>query len=181
MKILLIILALISVLLSEEIKEQGIYQKLIISSSHTLSSLEAIQKYCNENTTIHALQKMHHFKIKMQTLGEYNVTVITPIESISLRNTLFIILSPIFKDVFYVEESLPKEENMSLAVKDDDTILWLYYGIGLVLLSLVGVFLSMKSRRKINELIDSQNDLVLEQQKMEKEITSLGGNSASNI
>jgi hypothetical protein len=174
---------MITVLCSTEVKEQVISQKLIIASSHTAESLEAIKKYCNENTIIHTLQKNHPFNIQMQRLGDYNVTVISPIKSVSVRNTLFIVLSPVFKDIFYVEDIQKQISEVPSEKMAEDKMLWMYYGIGLqwislLLLSLIGLFLSIKSRRKINELIESQDELLLEQQKMEREIKSLGGDSA---
>jgi len=183
MKSIFIILAILTVLYSTEVQEQVISQKLIISSSHTAESLEAIEKYCHDNTIIRTLQEKHPFKISMQRLGEYNVTVISPIESISVRNTLFIVLSPIFKDIFYVEDPQRQISEGSSITKAEDKILWMYYGIGLqwvslLLLSFIGLFLSIKSRSKINELIESQDELLLEQQKMEQEIKSLGGDGA---
>ncbi|SFV68807.1 hypothetical protein MNB_SV-13-696 [hydrothermal vent metagenome] len=172
-------------------REEGIFQKLIIGSSHTVESLESLKKYCQDNEILRTLQEKHHLTIKMERLGDYNVTVISPIESISVRNTLFIILSPVFEDIFYVEQALKvphgiskKEKNISvLKVKHEEKILWMYYGIGLqwialLLLSGIGLILSIKSRKRIALLIESQNDLQMEQHKMEKDIKALGGDSA---
>jgi hypothetical protein len=183
MKVLLLILAMITLVFGETSKEETILQKLIIPSSTTEVSLEAIQKYCDEDETMHSLQEKYDFHIKIQRLGDYNVTVITPLKSIALRNTLFIMLSPLYKDIFYIK--VTDREN-TYPLVEEDSVGWIYYGIGLqwivlCILSLVGLILSIQSRIKIGQLMKSQDKLQKEQKKMEEEIKSLGGDSEKSI
>ncbi|MDQ7086113.1 MAG: hypothetical protein Q9M36_14895 [Sulfurovum sp.] len=158
-------------------------QKLIIGSSTNQASLDAVKRYCTQNVTLHALQEEHNFTITMEKLGEYNVTVIAPIDSITLRNTLFILLSPMFEDIFYVEQPLKLEKLVIEEGHREEQILWVYYGVGLqwmvlLCLSLIGLVLSIQNRRRVNQLIQSQNSLQVQQNKIESEIQILGKNNA---
>jgi hypothetical protein len=185
MKLLFIILCFSTLGFAIENSQSRISQKLIIGSSHTEASFQEVKSYCQTNKTIKALRKKYHLNIQREHIGDYNVTVIKPIHSITLRNTLFVILSPMFKDIFYVEEqglqSPPSAQERQKSLSQDKFSLdWMYYGIGLqwialLFLSLVGLVLSLRSRRKISELIAHQQALEKEQQRMEKDIKSLGG------
>lgn len=176
MKVLLLILGMIISVIAETLEEETILEKLIIPSSNTKVSLEAIQKYCNEDETLHSLQEKYNFHIEIQRLGDYNVTVITPLKSITLRNTLFIILSPLYKDIFYIKMK-DKKNKSSLLEEESLGLEW----IVLCILSLVGFILSIQSRMKIGQLMKSQDKLQKEQKKMEEEIKSLGGDSEKSI
>jgi hypothetical protein len=182
MKIILSIFTIFTFTFATESTQNVILQKLIIGSSNTQSSLDAVKSYAKENETIQALQQKHQFTIEMECLGEYNVTVIKPIKSLSVRNTLFILLSPMFKDIFYVEDPLNIAIPDYSSVKKEDSLGWMYYGIGLqwialFLLSFIGLILSIHSRKKISQLIESQNFLQEEQRKMDREIKALGGDN----
>jgi hypothetical protein len=168
-----------SLLFAKDIDEGRISQKLIIGSSNTAQELEEVKHFCANNSVISMLQETHQFSIKLEPLGEYNVTVIEPLLSIDLRNTLFIILSRVFDNVFYME--VVSKEDLKRPQRGESTW-WVYYGIGLqwlvlLLLSLIGLLLSIRSRRKLAQLMQSQQQLQAEQRKMEHEIKGLGGQS----
>jgi hypothetical protein len=123
------------------------------------------------------------------------VTTIKPIESLSLRNELLILLTPIFKDIFFIDNT-PKmqkvvKENITQvnqkvhvaktvmeekenSLIDEIGLQW----VALLLLSIIGLVLSLLSRRKIAKLDETQRDLKVEQQKIEIEIRNLGAQDA---
>lgn len=182
MRIILSIFTILTFTFATQSSQNVILQKLIIGSSNTQASLDTVKSYAKENETIQALQEKHHFTIEMERLGEYNVTVIKPIQSLSVRNTLFILLSPMFEDIFYVEDPLPVKIPDYLSIKKEESSGWMYQGIGLewialFLLSFIGLILSLHSRKKISQLIESQNFLQEEQRKMDREIKALGGDN----
>jgi len=172
-------------------------EKMIVSSSKidkiAEEDLLKLKVYFIENTATRILQEKYNLELKMEILDEYKVVVIKPIESTVLRNELLILLSPVFKDVFYITyhreenqikptpivnikyieketreiEELKKSKNFLL---DEVGLQWL----ALWVLSIVGLFLSIKSRRKVAALDKTQQSLKNKQEKIEIEIKKLG-------
>ena len=107
MQLLIGLLCTISFLFGEVGISKNISEKLIVSSSKVdkvaEENLLKLKIYFVENPATRILQEKHHLKIEMETLDEYKVVVIKTIDSLALRNELLILLSPLFKDIFYVK------------------------------------------------------------------------------
>jgi hypothetical protein len=106
-----------------------------------------------------------------------------------------ILLTPIFKDIFFIDNT-PKiqkvvKENITQvnqkvhvvktvieekenSLIDEIGLQW----VALLLLSIIGLVLSLLSRRKIAKLDETQRDLKVEQKKIEIEIRNLGAQDA---
>jgi len=171
-------------------------EKLIISGSENIAianeDLLKLKVYFIENPLTRELQEKHDLTLEVEVLEPFYMVVIKPITSLSLRSELLIVLSPMFQDIFYIEhkiepvkikqidfnkaltkKSLPLNENESKKEKsliEEIGLQWL----ALWCLSLIGLILSIRSRRKIARLATTQKDLKEEQEKIETEIKTLG-------
>jgi len=195
MQWLIWMLCSITLLYSGNIKTDIFSEKLIVSSTKqeklSQDNLLKLKVYFIENPRIKELQLTYNLQFAIEKLGSYNVTTIKPIESLSLRNELLILLAPMFKDVYFIDytpeiqkvvkaditqvnqkvhvvkTAIEKKENSLI---DEIGLQW----VALLLLSIIGLVLSLLSRRKIAKLNETQKDLEVEQKKIEREIRNLG-------
>ena len=195
MQWLIWMLCSITLLYSGNIKTDIFSEKLIVSSTKqekfSQDNLLKLKVYFIENPRIKELQSTYNLQFAIEKLGSYNVTTIKPIESLSLRNELLILLAPMFKDVYFIDytpeiqkvvkaditqvnqkvhvvkTAIEKKENSLI---DEIGLQW----VALLLLSIIGLVLSLLSRRKIAKLNETQKDLEVEQKKIEREIRNLG-------
>ena len=195
MQWLIWMLCSITLLYSGNIKTDIFSEKLIVSSTKqeklSQDNLLKLKVYFIENPRIKELQLTYNLQFAIEKLGSYNVTTIKPIESLSLRNELLILLAPMFKDVYFIDytpeiqkvvkaditqvnqkvhvvkTAIEKKENSLI---DEIGLQW----VALLLLSIIGLVLSLLSRRKIAKLNETQKDLKVEQKKIEREIRNLG-------
>ncbi len=179
MKFLLGFLLTIVCMFASETDTVVVFEKLIITSSKSEKSLQDLKMYCLENRTIRTLQKKHHFRLLLEKFGEERILVIKPIKSRDVRNTLLILLSSKFENIFYLkyeEKVLHKsvvKNNIEIKKSSWITIIELQW-LALFLLSIIGLILSIYSRKNIAKLGESQVNLKQEQKKIETDIDILG-------
>ena len=197
MQLFIGLLCTITLLFSTEMASGKISEKMIVSSSKfdkiAAEDLLKLKVYFIENTATRALQEKHDLEIKMETLETYKTVTIQPIDSLELRNELLILLAPLFQDIFYIEykkeapspvpEPMVSPQDVSVEVpganklKKEKSFLMDEVGLqwlALWILSIIGLFLSIRNRRKMALLNKKQTTLKTEQANIETEIKKLG-------
>lgn len=192
MRLMIIILFSLTMLFSQDISE-----KLIISgdknSTTTQMHLLKLKMYFMENVQTRTLQEQHQLNLELETLGDYTMVVIKPIKSLAVKNELILLLNPLFPDIFSIEDKKRemKSPNSFIGSKTikrdapstDTNIIHQAEGfiveiglqwIALLLLSIIGLMLSLNSRRKMANLESIQKDLSRKQEEIENEIKNLG-------
>jgi len=170
-------------------------EKLIVhyskNENHAKEELLKLKVYFIENAATRTLQEKYNLQLDIEMLGDYHMVLIKPISSLDLRNELIIILAPVFKNIFFIDykESTPsiikkpkvsqvllprEEKKTALSFIDEIGLQWL----ALLLLSFVGLLLSIASRKKIIHLGNKQQDLKKKQTDIETEIKKLGSKHA---
>jgi len=195
MQWLIWMLCSITLLYSDNIKTEIFSEKLIVSFTKqeklSQENLLKLKVYFIENPRTRDLQETYNLQLDIEKLGSYSVTTIKPIKSLSMRNELLILLTPMFKDIYFIDykpeikkvvkttitqanqkinvvkTAVVKKENSLI---DEIGLQW----VALLLLSIIGLVLSLLSRRKIAKLGETQKDLKVEQKKIETEIEKLG-------
>ena len=186
MKVLWVVLCSFTLLLSE-----GMNQKLIVYTDKNVKnaqeSLLKLKVYFIENPNIRALNEVNDLKVELETLGVYTMVVVKPVVSLSVKNTLLMELTPVFPDVFALEDRAQYQTDNNaeafMPVKKHDVkinsvktfiesigLQW----IALLLLAAVGLLLSILRRKRIFFLDENQKALDIDQKEMENEIQNLG-------
>lgn len=195
MRLLVWIFCTMTLLFGGGITSQYLSEKLIVyytkNETPAQEELLKLKVYFIENTTTRTLQEKYNLHLEMEMLEGYHMVVIKPIVSLDIRNELLIILTPLFKDIFFIDYeepdfSIKKESKIShvstliekkkkeWSFMDEMGPQWL----ALLLLSFVGLLLSIASRRKIIHLGNKQHDLKKKQTHIETEIKKLGAKNA---
>ena len=196
MRLLVWIFCIMTLLLIESVASlPHLSEKLIVYYSKDEGNAEEellkLKVYFIENEATRSLQEKYNLDLDIEHLADYHMVVIKPIVSLDLRNELRIILTPLFKDIFFLSYQEhtpmimvhPNKSQLSDSIKDNkkeksfmDTIglQWLV----LLLLSVVGLLLSIASRRNIIHLGNKQQDLKRKQTDIEIEIKKLGSKNA---
>lgn len=168
-------------------------QKMIVytdkNGKNAQESLLRLKVHFIENPNMRVLNEENNFKVELETLGTYTMVVVRPIVSLSVKNRLLMEVAPLFPDVFTLEDkTLYKTDNslqVGIPVKKDDlkgnTLLEDIESIGLqwiaiLVLSTVGLLLSILRRKKLLVLDEKQKSLDIDQKEIENEIKSLGKN-----
>lgn len=196
MRLMLVILFSLTMLFSKDISE-----KLIVSgdknSTTTQMHLLKLKMVFIGNSYTRALQEKYKLNLEIETLDEYTMVVIKPIRSLAVKNELLLFLSPLFPNIFSIEdykremtdpESMSKSKIMKThdIVPHTNTMMHqakvLIEEIGLewtalLLLSIIGLTLSLNSRSKMASLENIQKDLSRKQEEIENEIKNLGASS----
>jgi hypothetical protein len=179
----------ITLLLSE-----GMSQKLIVYTDKNVKnaqeSLLKLKVYFIESPKIRALNEDNDIQLELETLGAYTMVVVKPILSLSVKNSLLMELSPVFPDVFALENRTLHQADTNEAfipVKNDESIassvqkfmrtIGLQW-ITLLMLATVGLLLSILRRKKLLILDEKQKELDIDQKEIENEINNLGKNNA---
>lgn len=183
MKVLWIILCTFTLSLAE-----GTSQKLIVYTNKNRQdaqeSLLKLKVYFIENPKIRALNEAHELKVELQTLGAYTMVVVKPVISLSVKNKLLMELSPVFPGIFALEDKtqykIDHASKVLIPVKNYE-VKTLIENIGLqwivlLLLSTVGLLLSIIRRKRLLLLDEKQKELDKNQKEIENEIRSLGKN-----
>lgn len=190
MRLMIVILFSLTMLFSQDISE-----KLIVSGDSNSKTahmhLLKLKMYFIENSQTRALQEKYKLNIETETLGDYTMVVIKPIRSLAVKNELMLLLTPLFPDIFSIEDnkrerstSDSREETMKTHATSTESnsmhqaevlieeigLQW----IALLLLSIIGLTLSLSSRRKMASLENIQKDLSRKQEQIENEIKNLG-------
>ena len=195
MRLMLVILFSLTMLLSNDISE-----KLIVSgdknSTVTQMHLLKLKMVFIGNAQTRALQEKYKLKLEIETLDVYTMVVIKPINSLALKNELLLFLSPLFPNIFSIEdhkketidpESMKESKIMKTHIAPPPNnamhqVKTLVKEVGLewttlLLLSIIGLTLSLKSRSKMSSLENIQKDLIRKQEATENEIKNLGASS----
>jgi len=194
MRLMLVILFSLTMLFSKDISE-----KLIVSgdknSTTTQMNLLKLKMVFIGNSQTRALQEKYKLNLEIETLDAYTMVVIKPIRSLALKNELLLFLSPLFPNIFSIEdhkremtgsESMKESKIMKTHIIPPHTntmhqanILIEELGIGLewialLFLSVIGLTLSLNSRSKMASLENIQKDLSRKQEEIENKIKNLG-------
>ena len=175
-------------------------EKLIVSSNQDESiaqeDLLKLKVYLLENTATRMFQEKYKLDVKMEHFSNYNAVVISPIHSLTVRNELLVLLSPVFSDIFYINEkkipvdikkpTVPAQSaNHSMPIthiEKENKDSWVneigLQWLAIWILAVVGLFLSVRSRRKMAHLNKNQKEMNVNQTKIEKEIKALGDKDA---
>lgn len=195
MRLMIVILFLLTLSFSQDISE-----KLIVNgdANSTVSHMHLLKlrMYFLENAQTRELQEKYKLNLEMETLGEYTMVVIKPIRSLAVKNELLLFLSPHFPDIFSTEDHERKMTSFH-SMKESKTVKtqvssraentmhqaesWIeeigLQWIALLILSVIGLTLSLNSRRKMERLEMIQQDLSRKQEEIENEIKNLGVSS----
>lgn len=191
MRFMLVILFSLMMLFGKDISE-----KLIVSGDKNSTSaqmhLSKLKMVFIGNPQTRTLQEKYKLNLEIETLDAYTIVVIKPIRSLALKNELLLLLTPHFPNVFSIEDrksEVKDTERMNeIKIKtdtppaDDYTmhqVKVLIEEVGLewitlLLLSIIGLTLSLNSRSKMSNLENIQKDLIRKQEKIENEIKNLG-------
>ena len=163
-----------------------IHQKLIIDGYRDLSEAKAMlmesQLYIMNNKNIKMIVKKEHLKLEIETIGDYSMIVLRPIESKDIKERLMLALGKFSPSRFCIEDEYTdlyagvESEGSGIAVWDmmrsDLSVIGLEW-IVLLLLSIIGLTASIVNRKKLSLLNSMQKDIITNQKKMENEINSL--------
>jgi len=191
MRLLVWMFCTMTLLFAGNTASQHLSEKLIVHHSknetNAQEELLKLKVYFIETAATRKLQEKYNLQLDMEFLGDYHMVVIKPINSLALRNELLIVLTPVFQDIFFINYKepissiikkpkvsqvlLPRVKNkIDVSFVNEIGLQWL----ALLLLSLVGLLLSIASRRKIIHLGNKQKDLKQQQTDIETEIKKLG-------
>lgn len=192
MRLILVILFSLTMLFSQDISE-----KLIVSgdkdNATTQMHLLKLKMVFIANPHTRALQEKYKLNLEIETLDAYTMVVIKPIESLAVKNELLLLLSPLFPNIFSIEDH-KRETTGSVSINESKImpthttpshtntmnkakVLIEEIGLewsALLLLSIIGLTLSLNSRSKMANLENIQKDLSRKQAEIENEIKNLG-------
>ena len=184
-----------TLLFSNSIPSKQFSEKLIVyytkNEAQAKEELLKLKVYFMENESTRTLQEKHHLDLEIEKLNTYYMVEVKPISTLAVRNALLIFLTPLFKDLFFVayegdistaitKPKVPQvappieAEKKEVSFMDEIGLQW----IALLLLSLLGLLLSIASRKKIIHLGKNQKDLKEKQTYIEREIQKLGAENA---
>lgn len=186
MKFLFLMFCALSLLLADSMNE-----KLVVFSDkdrkNSQENLLKLQVYFIENQKLRALNEVNHLNLELETLGVYTMVVIKPIESLDRKNTLLLELTPLFSSIFALENKTQqinynRSGELELTLNPDtkiNSVKIIIDEIGLqwivlLVLSLLGLLLSIMRRKKMHSFLETQIDLDKDQMKMEDDIKKLG-------
>ena len=195
MRLLIWMFCAMTLLFSDTMPSKQFAEKLIVyydtNEAQAKAELLKLKVYFIENESIRTLQEQHHLVMEIDTLDGYYMVTLKPVVSLDVRNELLIILKPLFKDIFFIAYEThtpsmtknPKSSKTVIPIEKQKTETSLIDEIGLqwlalLLLSLVGLLLSIASRKKIIHLGKNQKDLKEKQTYIEREIQKLGAENA---
>lgn len=185
MKLLWMMLCSFTLLLSE-----GMSQKLIVYTDKNVKNAQErllkLKVHFIENPNIRALNEANDLKVELETLGAYTMVVVKPVLSLSVKNGLLMELTPVFPDIFVLEDQTQHQKDKNPAalmpVKKHDVKTFIesigLQWIVLLLLTTVGLLLSTLRRKRLLLLDKNQKALDMDQKEIENEIKNLGKNDA---
>jgi len=144
-----------------------------------------LQHYFQKNTQAKNLQKRYGLILEKEYIDGYNVVVIRPIYSYSVKNKLLSLFPESFaienrEDVKVPLQREPKEQTIPIEITRELLSFEERFGIrpewlAILLLSIVGLSMSLWNRRKLSILKREQKAFREEQKVMEVEMNKLGG------
>lgn len=192
MRLILVMLFFLTMLFSEKFSE-----KLIVSADKNSTTIQLhllkLKMLFIGNSKTRALQETYKLNLEIETLDTFTMVVIKPIKSLTVKNELLLLLSPHFPNIFLIEDrkaemtdhgSMTKSKIMKTHTPPTHTnamhkakILLEKIGlewITLLLLSILGLTLSLNRRMQMARLKSIQKELSQKQEKIENEIKNLG-------
>ena len=192
MRSMIVILFSLTLLCSQDISE-----KIVVSGDKNNTTIQMqllkLKTVFMENSQSRVLQEKHKLHFEIETLGEYKMLVIKPIISLTLKNELLLFLRPYFPDIFSIEDNkremtvpqsmeeskiLRTHATAAVSTSIHKTYFWIeeigLQWIALLLLSIIGLTLSLNSRGKMANLENIQKELSQKQEEIENEIKNLG-------
>ena len=169
-----------------------INQKLIVYGEENGTLVQEkfikLQHYFKENTQANKLQNKHGFILEKEKIDGYNIVVVKPIYSRTVRNELLSIVNPFFPESFTIEnresQKMPLQKSAGDKKRQKEITKELLsfeerFGIrpewlAILLLSCVGLGMSLWNRKKLSILKIDQKAFIREQKSMEVEIDQLG-------
>jgi len=170
---------------------QSTYQELIIAGHSDIYEaklqLKELNKYIKNNSELLKIKKKYQLHGQIRQLGEYHVVTLGPIDTLSLRNRLLLLLHPSFPETFYINKKassiklvnkdaqkhpkgpLGKIERKERDIIDAMGLQW----FAILMLSLMGLILSVYRRNRVRYLQKIQKILGKKQNKMETKIREM--------
>ena len=180
MKLIIFIFLFVSLLFSSDINRERFSEKLIVTfNKHeklTQESLLKLKVYFRKNSKMKYLKKIYNLQIDIEKLGDYNVVTIKPIESISIRNKLIILLKPMFNNIYFIDYKPKIKDIIKNNKKSFISEIGLEW-VALLFLSFFGLILSILTRKRMITMDEKQKDLSLQQHNIEKNIKNMGVNN----
>jgi len=165
---------------------ENLHQKLIVkgerNSTHVVEDLAALKGFFQMNSEAKALQEKYHLSLTLEQFGAYRVVVIKPISQRVLKQRLQELFTTRGSEIFFVRDRsvIPKTNQAPIALDTPPpieqswiNIIGLQWSV-LLLLSLIGLLLSLYNRQTLRSIKQEQVILGEEQKKMEKQINNLG-------
>ena len=175
---------------------EKLHQKLIVSPNKdiriTEENLLTLKVHFHEDTYSKILQEKYRLKFSVEKVGDYSMVVIKPIEILSLKKELLIELTPLFNELFFIDEKKSmvnksdlnsenitiKKARVSTKVEKSESMMWFetigLQWVALLILASTGLILSLLNRRKLSKIEKVQKDLKSDQKNIENEINNLG-------
>lgn len=171
-------------------------------------SLYILENLFLEDASYKAVKDKYPMQDKVEKLGDFYLLTLAPITSIKQKNDLVLLMNKRYNELFFINESNQtntylKEKSISKKPKitkkqpisfiehkiitksSNKKLDYMYWIKGLELqwftlwsLSVLGLILSIRSRRKLLKLTQTQEDFNSWQKKIEYEIQNLKGNNA---
>jgi len=171
-------------------------------------SLYILENLFLEDASYKAVKDKYPMQDKVEKLGDFYLLTLAPITSIKQKNDLVLLMHKRYNELFFINESNQtntylKEKSISKKPKiikkqpisfiepkiitksSNKKLDYMYWIKGLELqwftlwsLSVLGLILSVRSRRKLLKLTQTQEDFNSWQKKIEDEIQNLKGNNA---
>jgi hypothetical protein len=85
-------------------------------------NMEKLHLEVSKNTELKELQNQYDFEYSKEKFGDFFAISINDIDNIDLKNKIFFILKPIFKDIFVLASKDIHYQEDSTVTKDDDTL-----------------------------------------------------------
>jgi len=186
-------------LISSHLFAQNISQEIILGADKSEIDVEinlsSIERFFRNNTKAKKLEDRYHLVYKKIKLGEYYAISISPIESIDSKQSLTILLKPLFPKLFFIDKDIqsnkikkiyiptPIDNSDSSIIEISDTLdqkhleeyiskthMWLEKWHVLIILLLLGGFFYYRKRVQIKHIKKLQTILSNDQEHIENRI-----------
>jgi len=123
------------------------------------SNIQKLEKSLMENRELRELQERYSFKYSKKRVGDYSAIVIEDVENIVFKESLVVLLKPIFKDIFTVSSNKKYREEEDKSLLDNiikSTRLINKWHI-IILLTILGFIFLYRRFRKLKEIKSMQS------------------------
>jgi hypothetical protein len=148
------------------------------------TNLHSLKKFFQNNREAKELEDRYHLRYKRITLGEYYAISISPIESIDSKQSLTILLKPLFPKLFFIDRDIKSSKIKKRYITSPSNSLdkdhlkgyvskthtWLEKWHVLIILLLLGGFFYYRKRVEIRDIKELQMTLSNDQDSIEDRI-----------